>query len=101
MPDDVLREAASRLGIISLVGVALWTLGGTLGHLSMRALGDPGWRRLTLTDAIVAVGILTSFALFLYSRRTRRSPQFLLDLGLVYLVVTAFDIGAPLATLRC
>lgn len=96
IPDDLLREAARRLGLISLIGVALWSLGGGLDHLAMRAMtqpGDPRWRQLHLPDAIVALGILSSLGLYLYSRRSRRPPRFLLDLGLFYLVFTAFEIG--------
>jgi len=93
IPDDLLREAADRLGIISLIGVVLWTLGGGLAHVAMRAAGDPGWNRFLFTDGIVALGILTSLAFFFYSRRSRLAPRYLLDLGLVYLIVTSFEIG--------
>ena len=96
VPEDLLREAAARLGIISLLGVVLWTIGGALDHLAMKAMrppGDPFWRQFHPPDAIVALGILSSLALFLYSRRSQRSPRFLLDLGLVYLVFTSLDIA--------
>jgi serine/threonine-protein kinase len=93
IPDDLLREAADRLGIISLLGVVLWTLAGGLGHVAMRAAGDPGWNRFLFTDGIVALGTLTSLAFYFYSRRSRLAPGYLLDLGLAYLVVTSFEIG--------
>ena len=93
IPDDLLREAANRLGIISLTGVVLWTVSGALGHVVMRAVGDPGWDRFLFMDGIVALGILTSLAFYFYSRRSRLAPGYLLDLGLVYLVVTSFEIG--------
>ncbi|MGH7560518.1 MAG: serine/threonine-protein kinase [Gemmatimonadales bacterium] len=93
IPEDLLREAAHRLGIISLLGVVLWTLGGGLAHVAMRAMDDPAWSRMLTTDWIVVVGIVASFGLYLYSRRSRRSPRFLLDLGLVYLIATALEIG--------
>jgi len=95
IPEDLLREAASRLGTISLIGVALWTVGVLLDHVAMRAYdpADPRWRQFHPPDAVVAFGIVTSLALFIYSRRSRRPPRFLLDLGLVYLVVTSLEIG--------
>jgi tRNA A-37 threonylcarbamoyl transferase component Bud32 len=95
IPDDLLREASDRLGIISLIGVVLWLVGVVLDHVAMRAMdpGDPHWRQLHAPDAVVGIGMLTSLALFAYSRKSRRSPRFLLDLGLVYLVLTSLEIG--------
>ena len=95
IPDDLLREAAHRLGIAAVLGVALWFVGAALDHWAMKVLnpGDPRWRQLHAPDAIVGLGILTSAALFAYSRVSRRSPRFLLDLGLGYLIITALDIA--------
>jgi serine/threonine-protein kinase len=95
IPDDLLREAAVRLGTLALIGVALWSLGVALSHYAMWSLdhADPRWHRLESADAVVAVGILSSLALFLYTRRSRQSHQFLLDLGLVYMVVTSLEIA--------
>jgi serine/threonine-protein kinase len=95
IPDDLLREASDRLGIISLIGVALWLVGVALDHVAMRAMdpGNPHWRQLHTPDAVVGIGILTSFALFVYSRKSHRSPRFMLDLGLGYLVLTSLEIG--------
>lgn len=95
IPDDLLREASDRLGLISLIGVALWVVGVTFDHLAMRALNpsDPRWRQLHAPDAVVAVAILVSLALYVYSRKSRRSPRFMLDLGLIYLIVTSLEIA--------
>jgi len=95
IPEDLLREAADRLGLISLLGVALWLVGVVLDHVAMRALnpGDPRWRQLHPPDAVVGLGILTSFAVFACSRWSRRPPRFMLDIGLVYLVLTSLEIG--------
>jgi eukaryotic-like serine/threonine-protein kinase len=95
IPDDLLREAAHRLGIAAMLGVVLWFVGAALDHWAMKVLnpGDPRWKQLHTADAIVAFGILTSAALFAYSRVSQRSPRFLLDLGLGYLIVTALDIA--------
>src|ERR1051326_2234505 len=95
IPGDLLEEAATRLGTLALIGVALWTLGVVLSHYAMWALdhADPRWRQLHFADAVVGVGLLSSLALFAYTRRSRRPPGFLLDLGLVYLVVTSLEIA--------
>src|SRR5262245_1207832 len=95
IPDDLLREAAHRLGIAAMLGIVLWFVGAALDHWAMKVLnpGDPRWKQLHTADAIVGLGILTSAALFAYSRVSRRSPRFLLDLGLGYLIVTALDIA--------
>jgi serine/threonine-protein kinase len=96
LPADLLHEAALRLGIVSLVSGILWTLGTTLAHLSMRGLtphGDPRWRALEPTDGIAAVCVVLSLVLYRFSRRTTRNPQFVLDLGLAYLVAMSFALG--------
>lgn len=96
IPQDLLLEASHRLGLISLIGVALWFLGMFLDHLALRAMSPPGnpyWRQFQIPDAIGLVGILTSLGLFFYSRVSKRAPRTLLDLGLVYLIVTSLEIG--------
>jgi eukaryotic-like serine/threonine-protein kinase len=96
IPEDLLQEASRRLGLISLIGVALWSVGVLLDHVALRALrhpGDPSWRQLHVPDAVAVGGIVTSLALYLYSRVSSRSPRTMLDLGLLYLVVTSFEIG--------
>ncbi|MBC7790511.1 MAG: serine/threonine protein kinase [Anaerolineae bacterium] len=95
IPPDLLRDASRRLGIMALVGAALWVSGTVLGHIVDRAIisGNSDWLTLTATDAIAAAGGIVSLALFAYTRRTRREPAFVLDLGLVYLVLTALDLG--------
>lgn len=95
IPADLLREASSRLGITALLGVVLWIVGALLDHLTLYSAhpGDPRWRQLHPPDAIVGLAILASIGLFAYSRKSTRSPAFLLDLGLVYLVVTCFELG--------
>ncbi len=96
IPEDLLREASHRLGVISLLGVALWIVGMLLDHVAIRALrppGDPYWRQFHVPDAIALGGVVTSLGVFLYSRLTTRSSRFMLDLGLLYLIVTALEIG--------
>ena len=94
LPDDLLRAASLRLGIMSLLLGTLWVVGVAGGHLAARALGRPQWMALDIGDGIAFVSVLLSVALFAYTRRRAdRDPRFVLDLGLVYLVATAFAIA--------
>ena len=96
LPPDLLREASQRLGILSLLGAILWFLGTLLGHITLRAQMPPGdtrWRSIVLpVDAIAAVSIIGSLALYAYTRRHRES-KISLDLGLAYLIVSSLGIG--------
>jgi serine/threonine-protein kinase len=94
LPDDFLREASARLGIMSLVAAGLWMLGTVIGRLGMRGMpgGVPGLRP-TPGDAIAAVSVLASLLLFAYTRKASRDPQRILDIGLAYMVLTAFALG--------
>ena len=97
LPYDLLQEASHRLGVISLVGAALWTSGTVLYHvLAMRAMlapGDTSWIRPLPSDVINLVAMIASVALFVYTRKADRDPQFILDLGLVYMVFTSLALG--------
>ncbi len=91
LPDDLLREASQRLGIMALLGATLWISGTVLGHLAAQTMGASA--RLDVTDAIAAASALVSLALFFYTRARERDPRFILDLGLAYMVLTALAIG--------
>ncbi|MCC7539956.1 MAG: serine/threonine protein kinase [Deltaproteobacteria bacterium] len=95
LPDDVLREASRRLGILSLVMAALWAVGAGLDHLAVWAItdGDPRWLRADEDDAFAAGSIAVSVGLFLHSRVSKRNPRFVLDLGLAYMVLMALALG--------
>ncbi|MEP6730979.1 MAG: serine/threonine-protein kinase [bacterium] len=96
LPPDILKEASLRLGILSLIVAGLWFLATVLGHVALRAsMGskDPRWTEFGTQDMITVVSIIESLALCAYSRRTKRDPQFVLDLGLVYTVLMALSIG--------
>jgi eukaryotic-like serine/threonine-protein kinase len=95
LPDDLLREASARLGIMSLVAAGLWVLGTILGHVALRSLrADPSaWLDLTIGDAIAAASVLASLLLFAYTRTANGDPRRILDLGLVYMVLTALALG--------
>src|SRR6185503_4668005 len=95
LPDDFLREASARLGIMSLVAAALWVVGTILGRLAMRSMqGDETMGvGSTLGDAIAAVSVLASLLLFAYTRRANRNPQRILNLGQAYMILTALALG--------
>lgn len=80
---------------MSLVAAALWTLGTILGRLAERSMepGDSDWLALTLGDAIAVVSVAASLGLFAYTRLPNRDPQRVLDVGLVYMVLTALALG--------
>jgi serine/threonine-protein kinase len=95
-PDDLMREASRRLGILSLLAAGLWIVAPTLDHLAARATAPPGdarWMRLDPTDLIAVVSSLLSVALYFYTRKSDKKPGFILDLGLVYMVLTALALG--------
>src|SRR6185503_10162284 len=94
IPDDLLKEASRRLEIMSLLAAVLWSVASILWHLRLGSQSDQ--LRLspyTSADNIAVVAVIGSLALYYYARTTKRDPQFILNLGLVYMVVTAADIG--------
>ena len=95
LPDDLLRAATTRLGIVSLLSAALWVIGLTFGHLATYAMfpGGPRWRQLDLSDAIGLVSVVASLALFAYARGRERNPTTVLDVGLLYMMFTALALG--------
>ena len=95
LPADLLRDASRRLGIMSLVGAGLWTVGSLLGHVAVLSMthGGPKWRELGAPDAIAAMSVVASLLLFTYTRRPDHDPRSILDLGLAYMVFTALGLG--------
>jgi tRNA A-37 threonylcarbamoyl transferase component Bud32 len=95
IPDDLLRDASRRLGIMSLMAAGLWIVGSVLGHFAVRSMmqGDPRWFSLDGGDAIAAACVIVSLLLFAYTRRGGQSPSRILDLGLAYMVFTAGALG--------
>ncbi len=95
LPDDLLRDASRRLGIMALVAAALWVLATALGHLALRSMshGHPQWLRLDVPDAIAGSSVIASVMLYFYTRKPDHDPRRMLDLGLAYMVLTAVDLG--------
>ncbi|MBA3496102.1 MAG: protein kinase [Gemmatimonadales bacterium] len=95
LPYDLLRQASRRLEVMALIGAALWVLGPALARLALYTTNpaDPRITRLGDIDFICALGVFISLALFFYLRKGERDPALVMDLGLVYMVVTALDVG--------
>ncbi|HEX3234369.1 MAG TPA: serine/threonine-protein kinase [Gemmatimonadales bacterium] len=95
LPDDLLRQASRRLGIMALIAAALWILAPTFGHLAFRATnpGNPDWARLHVNDAVAAAGCAVSLGLYFYLRAREWDPRFVITLSLWYLVISGFGIG--------
>jgi eukaryotic-like serine/threonine-protein kinase len=92
LPDDLLRDASRRLGVIAFLAGVLWLLGQLLDHIFIHS-GTSSRLAFTSADAIALVGAIVSFALFFYTRASSRSPAFILNLGLGFLIFTSAAVG--------
>lgn len=88
IPYDLLQEGSRRLGIMSLIAAALWTVATVLYHVA-----GPATASFRVPDGISVGAAILSVGMFLYSRREVNEPQFTLDLGLVYMVIMAVALA--------
>jgi serine/threonine protein kinase len=95
LPDDLLRAASLRLGVMSLLFAVIWVLGTVLGHLAEHAIHpeSQAWLKPYIGDYIGLAALILSLGLYGYTRTGERDPKLVLDLGLVYMIVTAFAIA--------
>ena len=94
LPDDILQQAAQRLGLICAVIAGLWIAELLLFHLVMPIPTTyPDTAIFRLFEVMGAITLPVSLGLLWYARRSRRSPRFLLKLGLVYELLIALSIG--------
>ena len=96
LPPDLLRDASRRLGVVALIGAALWIsaplgLHWALGR-STTSVVTAG--QLRIVDRIAAGAVIVSLGLFAYTRWRTTRPQLALDLGLAYLILTNLAIGS-------
>jgi len=96
LPDDLLSEQAQRLALFGAVGAGLWTIGLIMDRLilfspafSTAGPPFPMWK----ARLIEILGLLASVAMFLYARYSHHTPQTKTEVGLAYLILTAFDIA--------
>ena len=73
IPDDMLRAASRRLGVMSLLAAVLWTLGTVFGHLlpNPNAHGESS----AVPDTITVLVIVVSLGLFFSTRAGVRDPE--------------------------
>jgi hypothetical protein len=100
LPEDLLREAAHRLGVVCLVSAFFLVANFLVVHLLYPFSGTvrpedlarhDEWVRVY--DVIGTATLIVSLGLFWYTRRSRHSARFLLDLALGYEVFLALTIG--------
>ena len=94
VPHDLLIEASQRLALMAMTACVLWIV----ANLAWRATWpsfhpDAPPLGFRTPDMITIIAAAASLALWLFIRRTSRSPQFYLNLGLAYLVVTCFAVA--------
>ena len=93
-PSDLLKQAARRLEIMSLLATAIWTVSSIAWHIQLgSASGQFGFAPYQLSDNIAVVAVIASLAMFFYARSTKSNPKFIPNIGLAYMVVTAGAIG--------
>src|SRR2546430_14769734 len=81
LPEDLLRQASRRLGILGLVAASLWLIASLAGHVAALALGDPRLAQLDFANHVLSFSLAVSIALVLYVLSITRSPALLLYLG--------------------
>ena len=95
LPADLLRQASHRLQTLALIAAVLWILGPAFGHEADTVLnrGQHGWGGVRTVDIIAGISVTLSLALYFYLRRADRDPRLVVNLGLAFMVATAFDLG--------
>ena len=95
IPDDLLKEASQRLAVMSLLAAVLWVVASILWHLRLASTGSTSlqFSPFETSDWIAVVATIASLALFFYARRTKREPQFILNLGIGYMILTSLALG--------
>jgi hypothetical protein len=96
LPDDLLREATHRLGLLAAVWAGLFVIGLVMNDLVAPLLDMPmrdliPWGRPA--DVVAVLSIAVSLWLWRYTRRLTCNPRRALDLALGYEVLLAFGVG--------
>jgi hypothetical protein len=96
LPDDLLRDATQRLGILAAVWAMLFLIGIVMNDVVARQLDLPmrdliPWGRAA--DVVAVLSIALSLWLWRYTRRLTCQPRRALDLALGYEVLLALGIG--------
>jgi eukaryotic-like serine/threonine-protein kinase len=96
LPDDLLREATHRLGLLAAVWAGLFVIGIVMNDVLAPLLDVPmgdliPWGRPA--DVVAVLSIAASLWLWRYTRRLTCKPRRALDLALVYEVLLALGVG--------
>ncbi len=97
LPPDLLQQSCKRVGIVGMVGIGLWgyaivnaivrPIAGVLPEAGLAAAFPmPG-------NVISGIGLVVSVALVVAARRLHHKPMLLSNIGLSYLVLSAFMLG--------
>jgi len=100
LPEDLLRQASRRLAVLCLISACVWAANLLLLNLAYAVGGTVPAERVAsyekwrpVYDLVGTANILVSLGLLWYTRRSRRSARFLLDLALGYEVFTALSVA--------
>jgi len=95
LPDDILQQASGRLALVAGLMSVLYVIGWMLGRAATLQMlqGQVSSGQLVGGDLVVFASVGLSAGLWLYARKPDRDPQFVLDLGLVYMVGIAFSLS--------
>jgi hypothetical protein len=95
VPGDLLRQASRRLQVMALMAGVLWVVGPVLRHLALHVMhpGDTRWNAFLPFDWVAAASCAVSLSLYGYLRSRDREPLMVMDLGLAFMVATAFALG--------
>ena len=96
LPDDLLREATHRLGLLAAVWAGLFVIGIVMNDVLAPLLHVPmgdliAWGRPA--DVVAVSSIAASLWLWRYTRRLTCNPRKALDLALMYEVLLALGVG--------
>ena len=95
LPDDLLRDASRRLHILSLLFVVLWVVGTVLYRLDLHIQQPDSdrWISWQGDDWFSVAGVMVAVAFAVFSRKPARDPKLVINLGLVFLVLTSLIIA--------
>ena len=100
LPEDLLREASRRLGVVCLISACVWSANLLLLNFVYAVPGTiPAdrvasyWKWHSLYDVVITANVIVSLGLFWFTRRRRVDPRLVLNVALVYEVFTALSVG--------
>ncbi len=91
LPPDLLEAASQRLSMAALLYAIAYSVSYLIGRFTTSPLYEL-FEHSAVGDVSALVSISLSLAVFWLARSGRLDPQFLLDIGLIYWVVSAVGI---------